>query len=416
MIKFCVIKELISLQAVILAAGEGTRMRPLTYTRPKVMLPIANKPILEHLIENLAKAGIKDIVLVVGYKDETIRSHFGDGDKFGVKIHYVTQRKQLGTAHALKSAVHVIDVDFIMLNGDNIVGCEDIKKIAAYDCAVGVREVDRPQDFGVVRTENGKVVDIIEKPEVPPSNLINAGVYKFKEDFLEFLDKTPLSKRGEYEITDTILLAIKEGFEFEAVKINEWIDIGYPWDLLRANEFMLEKLSETVIEGEVEQGVHIKGNAIIGEGTIVRSGSYIIGPVIIGRNCILGPNCFIRPYTSIGDNCHIGAFVEVKNSIIMRNTNVPHLNYVGDSIIGENCNLGAGTKIANLRLDYREVKATAKKNKISTGRRKFGAVIADNVKTGINVSINVGTMIGNDVFIAPGAVVDGYIEPYSFVR
>ncbi len=404
------------MQAVILSAGEGTRMRPLTYTKPKVMLPIANKPILEHLIENLAKAGLKSIVLVVGYRDETVRSHFGDGEKFGVKIHYVTQRKQLGTAHALKSAAHVIDGDFVMLNGDNIVGCEDIKKIATCDYAVGVREVDRPHDFGVVRVESGKVVDIVEKPEVPPSNLINAGVYKFSKDFLDLLDRTPLSKRGEFEITDTILLAIKKGFEFEAVKIDEWIDIGYPWDLLKANEFMLEKLGETVIEGEVEQGAHIRGNVIIGEGTVVRSGSYIMGPAIIGKNCIVGPNCFIRPYTSIGDNCHIGAFVEVKNSIIMRNTNVPHLNYVGDSIIGENCNLGAGTKIANLRLDYREVRAIVKGNKISIGRKKFGAVIADNVKTGINVSINVGTMIGNDVFIAPGAVVDGYIEPYSFVR
>lgn len=398
-----------------MAAGEGTRMRPLTYTRPKVMLPIANKPILEHLLNELKKAEIDEIILVVGYKDEKIREYFGDGSKWGIKIVYVTQRKQLGTADALKSASHLIKDDFIMLNGDNIVGYNDIKKLVKSEDSIGVKEVSNPQDFGVVEIENGKIKRIIEKPEKPPSNLINAGIYHFSKDILEFLDRTPLSKRGEYEITDTIQLAINSGIEFEAVKIDVWIDVGYPWDLLKANEFMLKKIDKSVIEGEIEEGTHINGNIIIGEGSIIRSGSYIIGPVVIGKNCIIGPNCFIRPYTSIGDNCHIGACVEIKNSIIMSNTNVPHLNYVGDSVIGENCNLGAGTKIANLRLDEKEIYTTIKGRKISTGRRKFGAIIGDNVKTGINVSINVGAIIGNNVFIAPSAKVEGYIEPNSRV-
>jgi bifunctional UDP-N-acetylglucosamine pyrophosphorylase/glucosamine-1-phosphate N-acetyltransferase len=402
-------------QAIILSAGEGTRMRPLTYTKPKVMLPIANKPILEHLIIELRKAGIKDIILVVGYRDEVIRNYFKDGSDWDVNITYVSQKVQLGTADALKSAMHLIDDEFITLNGDNIVSYEDIKKIAETDgFAIGVKDVENPQDFGVVNIEDGLVKEIVEKPEKPMSNLINAGVYKFKSEIIEYLEKTPLSKRGEYEITDTIRLAINDGLKFKAVKIEEWIDIGYPWDLLKANEILVKKVKPE-IKGEVEEGAVIKGNVFIDEGTVVRSGTYIIGPVVIGKNCKIGPNCFIRPYTSIGDNCHIGAFVEVKNSIIMSNTNIPHLNYVGDSIIGENCNLGAGTKIANLRLDGREVYAVVKGKKISTGRRKFGAVISDNVKIGINVSINVGTMIGNDVYIAPSAVVEGYIEPYSKV-
>jgi len=400
-------------QAIVLAAGEGTRIRPLTYTKPKVMLSIANKPILEHLIVELRKAGIKDIILVVGYKDEVIRNHFKDGSDWDVNITYVSQKVQRGTADALKSSMHLIDNEFIMLNGDNIVGYEDIKKIAKTDSfAIGVKEVENPQDFGVVNIKDGLVREIVEKPEKPASNLINAGVYKFKSEIVEYLEKTPMSKRGEYEITDTIQLAINDGLEFKAVQIEEWIDIGYPWDLLKANEILVKKIKPE-IRGEVEEGAVIRGDVFIDEGTVVRAGSYIMGPVVIGKNCVIGPNCFIRPYTSIGDNCHIGAFVEVKNSIIMSNTNVPHLNYVGDSIIGENCNLGAGTKIANLRLDGREVYAVVKGRKISTGRRKFGAVIGDNVKTGINVSINVGTMIGNDVYIAPSAVVEGYVEPYS---
>ncbi len=404
------------MKAVVLAAGEGTRMRPLTYTKPKVMLPIANKPILEHLILELARAGIRDVVLVVGYRDEIIREYFGDGSRWGINVSYVSQRKQLGTADALRSAAHLLDDEFLMLNGDNIVSHDEIARLVESDSmAIGVVKVQNPQDFGVVELEDGKVRRIIEKPERPPSNLINAGIYKFTSGIFEFLEKTPLSKRGEYEITDTIQLAIESGVEFRAVEMNTWIDVGYPWDLLKANEFMLKNLRESKVEGEIEDGAHIKGNVIIGEGTVIRAGSYIIGPVVIGRNCIIGPNCFIRPYTSIGDNCHIGACVEIKNSIIMSNTNVPHLNYVGDSVIGENCNLGAGTKIANLRLDGGTIHATVKGRKVSTGRRKFGAIIGDNVKTGINVSINVGTMIGNDVFIAPSARVEGYIEPYSKV-
>jgi len=403
-------------QGVVLAAGEGTRMRPLTYTRPKVMLPVANKPILEHLIIELKKAGLEEVVLVVGYRDETIRQHFGDGNSLGIDIKYVTQRKQLGTANALKSASHLLEDEFLMLNGDAIVNSEDIKKvISGKSMVLAVKEVENPQDFGVVEIKDGRVVRIVEKPEKPPTNLINAGVYRFTKDILEFVEKTPISRRGEYEITDSIQLAINAGLEFKAVKIDEWIDVGYPWDLLKANKEMLTKIGEGRIEGEVEEGAVIKGNVVVGEGSVVRAGSYIIGPTIIGKNCVIGPNCFIRPYTSIGDNCHVGNAVEIKNSIIMSNTKVPHLNYVGDSIVGENCNFGAGTKIANLRLDGKEIYVSVKGKKIPTGRRKFGAVVGDNVKTGINVSINVGTLIGNDVFIAPHVKVEGCIEPFTRV-
>jgi len=141
----------------------------------------------------------------------------------------------------------------------------------------------------------------------------------------------------------------------------------------------------------------------------VRSGSYIVGPVVIGQDCAIGPNCYIRPHTSIGDGCHIGAAVEVKNSIIMNNSDAPHHNYVGDSIIGEGCNLGAGTKIANLRLDEQDITVAGR----NTSRRKLGVIMGDNVKTGINACINVGCMIGNDAKIGPGAIAHGIISPGS---
>ena len=405
------------MQVVILAAGEGTRMRPLTYTRPKVMLPVANRPILEHLMEELTKAGVDEAVLVVGYRDETIRSHFGE-EWNGIKIRYATQRKQLGTADALKSASHLLDDAFLMLNGDAIVGSDDIREIlkaGRESMVLAVREVPNPQDFGVVVVEDGHVKEILEKPESPPSNLINAGVYFFTRDFLKYVEATKPSVRGEYEVTDSITMAISDGVEFTPVEIKEWLDVGYPWDLLKTNEYLLSRLGESRIEGEIEEGAVLKGPVVVGEGTVVRAGSYILGPTIIGRNCTIGPNCFIRPSTAIADGCHIGAAVEIKNSIIMSGTKIPHHNYVGDSVIGEKCNFGAGTKIANLRLDRKEIYVSVKGKRIPTGRKKLGAIVGDNVQTGINASINVGAMIGNDVFIAPNALVDGYVEPNSKV-
>jgi len=404
------------MQAIILAAGEGKRMRPLTRTRPKVMLPVANRPILEHLLLELKAAGVYDVVLVVGYRDDVIRVYFGEGEGLGLRIRYVTQRRQLGTADALRSASHLLEDRFLLLNGDAIVGREELMRILQEDgMAIGVKEVENPEDFGVVRITDGRVREILEKPEAPPTNLINAGIYSLTREILEFVEATPLSRRGEYEITDSIQMALDQGVEFKAVDISGWIDMGYPWDLLKANERILNQIDGGKIEGEVEDGAVIKGDVIVGEGSVIRSGSYIIGPVIIGRECTIGPNCFIRPATSIGDRCHIGAAVEVKNSIIMSGTKLPHLNYVGDSVIGEGCNLGAGTKIANLRLDGDEVYLNVNGKKVATGRRKFGAVIGDNVKTGINVTINIGTLIGNDALIAPHTKAEGSIEPYTRV-
>jgi bifunctional UDP-N-acetylglucosamine pyrophosphorylase/glucosamine-1-phosphate N-acetyltransferase len=201
---------------------------------------------------------------------------------------------------------------------------------------------------------------------------------------------------------------IDRGQTVSSHEIKYWLDLSYPWDLLTAGEVILRDI-KAEIKGEVENNAVIKGPVSIGERSIIRSGSYIVGPVMIGEDCEIGPNCYIRSNTSIGNRCHIGAAVEIKNSIIMNKTNVPHHNYVGDSVIGENCNLGAGTKIANLRLDERNIFVYG----IDTGRRKFGAIIGDRVKTGINVSINTGSMIGNDVFIGPGATVSGVINPES---
>jgi len=200
----------------------------------------------------------------------------------------------------------------------------------------------------------------------------------------------------------------------ESIMLKEWRDVVYPWHLLDANEELLKKISKK-IDGDVEKNTTIKGNVVIGKNTIVMAGSYIEGPVAIGDNCKIGPNSYIRPFTSIGNNCHVGNACEIKNSIIMDYSNAPHQNYVGDSIIGQNCNMGSGAKVANLRLDKNNIKVVLNGVKIDTKRRKLGVIMGDNVQTGINSMINVGTMIGNNVFIGPGATTKGNIEPSSKV-
>ena len=384
-------------------------MRPLTYTRPKVMLPLANKPILEHLLIEAKTAGIKEFILIVGYHDEQVRHYFGNGDKWGVNIEYCTQRKQLGTADALNLAEGLVDPKFLLINGDIIVNHQDISKLAGSSAnTLGIVAVDDTRDLGVVEVSGDKVVHIYEKVENPPSHMANAGLYLFTTDIFHAISQTPKSPRGEYEVTDSLNLMIDNGHHISYHEVGYWLDLSYPWDLLSANESLLAGIEPQNL-GEIEENVVIKGAVSIGRDTAVRSGSYILGPVIIGQNCDIGPNCYIRPYTSIGDSCHIGAAVEVKNSIIMKGSKTPHHNYVGDSVIGEGCNLGSGTKIANLRLDKKDIWAAS----INTKRRKLGAIIGDRVEIGINATINVGSMIGNDTHIGPGALASGVILPGS---
>jgi len=396
------------LKAVILAAGEGRRMRPLTYNRPKVMLPIANKPIMEHLISEAIAAGINKYIFVVGYHDEQIRDHFGNGKKWGIEIEYVTQRKPLGTADAIKGVKPLVNEKFLVINGDVIVSENDIARmIASEDHTIGIKEVDDVNGLGVVELDGNKLKQIYEKSDEPPSNMANTGIYLFKRDIFDAIDNTPKSMRGESEITGSLQLMLEKGQIIICQRIDYWLECSYPWDLLAANDAFIG--SEVKSEGRIEENVFIQGVVSIGANTIIRSGSYITGPVVIGNDCDIGPNCYIRPFTSIGDGCRVGTAVEIKGSIIMRYTKIPHHNYIGDSVIGEGCNFGSGTKIANLRLDKKNVLISG----IDTKRRKLGAIMGDGIETGINASINVGSVIGNNTIIGPGAVASGVIMPDS---
>lgn len=408
------------MKALILAAGEGTRMRPLTANIPKPLLPVSGKPFLQHIIETLESLGIADIFLLIGWKNQRIKEYFGEGKRFNVNISYLYQEERMGTAHAVGIAQSQMDTPFLCLNGDIVVSESYLKGVmdfySKYDgCIMSLAEVENPERFGVVSISDDKVMEIEEKPNVPKSNLVNAGIYLFTPSIFSAIEKTGKSSRGEYEITDSIKILMEEDEVFGYTLNEPWIEIGRPWDLLSANFALMQNLKEDV-KGEVQKYVEIQGPVQIGKKTVVRNGSYIQGPVIIGEDCTIGPNCMLRPSTVIGNGCKIGNAVEVKNSIIMDRSNVPHNNYVGDSIIGQNCNLGAGTKIANLRLDGKNIKAILRGKPVDSGLRKLGVIMGDEVKTGINSSIDPGTIMGENSYLGPNALASGSIAPRSRIH
>ena len=407
------------MKALVLAAGEGTRLRPLTSNIPKPLLPVAGKPFLSHVFSALQSAGVSEIALLVGWKANRIKEYYGNGSELGLKITYLEQRERLGTANAIGHAEGSIDEPFFVVNGDVVISDTDVKAMRAMfertgRTVLGAVTVDDPSQFGVIEEKDGKLVRIIEKPKNPPSDLINAGIFVFTPDIFEQIRKTPRSIRGEFEITDTITTLAKHEEVLIHRMMTEWIDVGRPWDLLTANDIFMSRLVGRC-EGEVEENVVMKGEVVVEEGARIRSGSYITGPVYIAKGCDIGPNCYVRPGCCFGPNVRIGASVEIKNSIVMAGTHIPHHNYVGDSVIGERCNLGAGTKVANLRFDDKNVRVSFKGELIDSGRRKLGVIMGDDVKTGINAMIDAGTIIWERSIIGPGALAKGNIGPDSRV-
>jgi bifunctional UDP-N-acetylglucosamine pyrophosphorylase/glucosamine-1-phosphate N-acetyltransferase len=376
------------MQAVILAAGEGIRLRPLTENRPKVLLPIVNKPLIDYQLELLKKLKIDDIAIVVGYKKEKIIEHLKNK---GVK--FFVQEKQLGTAHALAQVKNFVKDKFLLIYGD-LFFTDSLKKLISYNkptlSVVKVKDVSR---FGKVEIKNGKVVSIKEKV-AEGEGMINAGIYILFPEIFDAIEKTELSERKEYELTDS-LMKLKEVYAYPLE--GYWSDIGYPWEYLDVNFFMLSKIK-----------------FFVGKNTKIWKNATLKKPVIIGDNCEI-KNCVIEN-SVIGDNCKIGEFSIVKRSIVMNGSKVPHLNYVADSIIGENCNLGAGTITANLKFTGGNVKVNIKGKRIGSGRRKLGVIMGDDVKTGVNVSFYPGVKVGSNCWIDAEVLVREDVQGNSYVK
>jgi UDP-N-acetylglucosamine diphosphorylase/glucosamine-1-phosphate N-acetyltransferase len=368
-------------QAVILAAGEGQRLRPFTASKPKVMIPIANKPILRYVIEAGARNGIRRIVIVVGYRKDQVIDYFGAGESFDMEIDYVEQKQQLGTAHALKQARGRLSGRFLTLSGDNIIEPDTISElIQAETTTILVREQENISKYGVIEAENGVVTSIVEKPKETLSRLVNTGIYAFSDDIFDLIEQ-------ETALTSVILNMITQGHEVKTCQATgTWLDVVYPWDMFQLNDSALAKISP-VTGGTIESGVSMKGLVSVGKGTTIRSNSYIVGPAIIGENCEIGPSVCILPSTSIGDNVCISPFTIIENSIIADGAEIGPSSHVLDSIIDRGCQI---TGHFVTQSGETEIKVDDEHNLVH-----IGAMLGEHCSIGDSVVTAPGIIIGN---------------------
>jgi UDP-N-acetylglucosamine diphosphorylase/glucosamine-1-phosphate N-acetyltransferase len=367
------------MQAVILAAGEGKRVGPLTMNRPKVMIPVANHPIIEYVIDALLKNGIRDIVVVVGYRKEQV-IRFLNGLEVAVEV--VVQNKPLGTAHALQCAESKITGDFLVLPGDNYIDPQSIAKIKDIPNAMLVKEHPNPSNFGVVLLNNGLVTDIVEKPAHAPSFMVSTGIYSLKKNFF--------SRIQANNITDAISMMIQAGEQMRAVPADDWQDAIFAWDLLKMNRRLLRGMPQEKREGTLSRQTIINGLVLIGKGTTIGPNTVITGPVAIGKDCTIGPNCCIMPNTSIGSRVNVDPFTVIGDVIVMDDTRIGSHSHIFETVIGERCNLADHTSVSTaaglIDIDGCSI------------RSEFGAILGDNVTNG-PFTVYKKCVVGNNVII-----------------
>jgi UDP-N-acetylglucosamine diphosphorylase/glucosamine-1-phosphate N-acetyltransferase len=369
------------MQAVILAAGEGKRVRPLTRSRPKVMIPVANRPIIEYVIEALEKNGIREIIVVVGYRKEQVSRYLNQLD---IPIEVVVQQKQLGTAHALKCAESHISGDFLLLPGDNYIDAHSIGRIKEQKNALLVKEHPNPSNFGVVLIKDGYVTQIIEKPEHSPSFMVSTGIFSLTNDFFSYI--------RENDVTDAVSVMVNSGKRLKAVVADDWHDAIYPWDLLKMNKHLLKDLPEAR-EGVTSRLTILQGSVRIGKGTTIGPNSVISGPAIIGSDCEIGPNCCIMPNTCLGSRVKVEPFTCIGNSLIMDDTSIGSHSRIVDTVIGQGCRLSNHTTIVT-SARFMDIEGMVIKP-------EFGAILGDQVNSG-PFTILKNCIMGNNVSIEGG--------------
>jgi glucose-1-phosphate thymidylyltransferase len=330
------------MKALILCAGKGTRLRPLTFTNAKPLIPIANKPTIMYSLEKIRDAGVTEMGLVVNSENiEDFKKVLGDGSQLGIKLSYIIQEHPKGLAHAVKVSKEFLDNDdFIMYLGDNLVNFDlknfiDQFKQGNYESFILLTSVDNPSQFGIAVMEDSKVTKVVEKPKDAPSNLAIIGVYIFTPKVFEAIENIQPSWRGELEITDAIQWLIDNSNNVGAHIVEGWWkDTGKPEDLIEANRTILSTLKEQKIKGEIRSDSSVQGMVHIGKNTKIMN-SIVRGPVIIGENVTIS-NAYIGPYTSIGDSAYINSS-EIENSIILSYANISNVYIrIESSIIGEN--------------------------------------------------------------------------------
>ncbi|ADL19496.1 Putative nucleotidyl transferase [Acidilobus saccharovorans 345-15] len=400
------------MKLVILAAGKGTRLQPLTETRPKPLLPILGEPLLcRHLRLFANHISPDEVIIVTSYMKDVISNAITKcAGNLNFKISFVDQGEERGTGDAIRVAMEFGGPGkYLIVYGDLFLSER------AYDVISSMRpytvltaKAKEPWNYGVVKISEGKLTGVVEKPpkEEVKSDLVYSGALSVDYDFIEYLRRIRPSPRGEFEVTDAInVLASKNDVNTVSIDVDDWLDVGRPWDYLLANRRALRELKGQIVKGEIHSTAVIEGPVYIGEGSEVAPYTVIEGPVYIGNNVKVGPSTHIRPETVLLDGSKAGYAVELKGSVLMEYARAPHFNYVGDSVIGEDVNLGAGTITANLRFDHNSIKMSVKDQLVDTGLQKLGAIMGGHSQTGINVSLMPGVKVGSYAIIYPGCVV-----------
>ncbi len=334
-----------ALKGLVISGGKGSRLRPLTYTGAKQLVPIANKPILFYALENLVDAGIHDITIVVSMETgDQIRREVGEGDRFGARVTYVDQLQPGGIAQAIGLAREAMgDARFVTFLGDNFLTQGIVEQVQAFagshdDAVILLKHVDDAREFGVAEFDGERLVRVIEKPQEPPTDLAVIGIYLFTSRVFEAIDNIKPSARGELEITDTIQWLLDHGRSVRADVIEgEWIDTGKHDDLLAANRIVLESLKDDTSAGTVDEASKLHGRVVLQAGAEIVN-SVISGPVIIGERTRV-ENSYVGPFTSIGHDCRI-AESEIASSVVMEATVIERLGHrIEHSLIGRNVEL-----------------------------------------------------------------------------
>ena len=413
------------MKALVLTAGEGQRLRPLTTNRSKSMLMIAGRPVLQYIIDSLIENDIRDIVIVVGHGREDLIDHFQMGGDLGVRIRYMIQHKQEGVEHAILTAKEEIEgeEEFLLVHGDVLVEPQMVTRTINNHETMGgkvsmlVTLVSNPEQFGTVKIDaNGIVEKLVEKggPERYVSNYAVAGVSIFSTKILALLEKHRTMELAIEEF-------IKEGNQVSAtVWEKEWAEFTWPWDILNANRIVMDRLlkgkgSFIAESANIHSSVVIEGPVYIDEGTIIRPNTTLRGPIYIGKNVYVGNNSLIRDYSCLCQGVSIGYAVEMRNSMVFERVNVGRMTYLADSIIGADTCIEAGVQLWNWRPGTEPLHFESEDETVQIPLEKFGAIVGDNVVIGVNASIYPATRIGEDSVISAGCVIQKDIPPRSNV-
>ncbi|MFN8221481.1 MAG: glucose-1-phosphate thymidylyltransferase [Fimbriimonadales bacterium] len=327
------------MKALILAGGKGTRLRPITFSMAKQLVPVANKPVIEYGIEAIAQAGIKDFGIIVADTADAIRAVCGDGSRWGIRITYISQPDPLGLAHAVKTAQGFLgDDDFIMYLGDNLIKSSVTGLVQEFErtkpaATILLTEVPNPQDFGVAEMAEGKVTRLEEKPKQPRSNLALVGVYLFDRRIHDMIAKLQPSARGEYEITDAIQSLIDHGLTVRSHIVEGWWkDTGTVEAMLDANRLILDDIEGKVAESATVDHAKIEGKVVVGEGARIVN-STVRGPAIIGAGCVI-EDSFVGPFTAIDANTVL-RHAEIEHSIVLGDCTIENVETrIEGSLIG----------------------------------------------------------------------------------